>query len=237
MSCAEIEGHLALAAVGALEPADRGDMDRHLSTCTACTQLAAANADAVALLPLALEPVAPPARLRRNLMAQVYAESVPASGPGRFFNWRRLVTLIPSNRALTAAGAAALAAAVALAVWSTRPDERSYQLFGTPTERGVSGTLSFDPSQDTAVIDVRGLPQLAATAGSAPRVYEVWLIPGAGAPLPAGFLTHQPSGGTWTAVINADIRKYQTVAATVEPYGGSPGPTGAPVISGELHPS
>jgi len=36
-------------------------------------------------------------------------------------------------------------------------------------------------------------------------------------------------------VIAADIRKYQKVAATIEPYGGSPGPTSQPVIVSELH--
>ncbi|TMB89010.1 MAG: anti-sigma factor [Chloroflexi bacterium] len=241
MNCFEAEGHLALASVGALEGADRSDLERHLATCHACRGLAARNADAVSLLFGALDPVAPPPRLRRNLMAQVYAEAVGGPGAVRRSRWRHFLDRIPASRALSIAGAGALAAAVALLVWentggrpAVAPHEVSYRVMGTTADPSASGTLTFDPAQSIAELTVRGLPQLPATATAAPHVYEVWLIPGAGAPMPAGFLTLQPSGGTWTAVLSADIRKYQTVAATIEPYGGSPGPTGTQVLSGQL---
>ena len=89
MNCEEANDLLALDAVGALEPSDRDEMERHVATCAACRQLAAQYADVASLLPAALEQVPPPARLRRNLMAQVYAEATakaPAAvvaAPGR----------------------------------------------------------------------------------------------------------------------------------------------------------
>ena len=241
MNCVEAEGHLALASVGALEGADRADLDRHLAGCDACRSLAARNADAVALLFGALDPVAPPPRLRRSLMAQVYAEAVGDARAPRRSRWRLLLDRIPASRALSVVGAGAMAAAIGLLVWQNTggrpvvaPEEVSYRVMGTTADPGASGMLTFDPAQSISELSVRGLPQLPATGTAEPQVYEVWLIPGAGKPVPAGFLTLQPSGGTWTALLSADIRKYQTVAATIEPYGGSPGPTGTPVLSGQL---
>jgi len=241
MSCVEAEGHLALASVGALEGPDRADLDRHLATCVACQHLAARNADAVSLLFGALDPVTPSPRLRRNLMAQVYAEAVDAPRGRRFSRWRAAIERIPASRALTIAGAAALAGAIGLLIWVNtggRPTptqrELTYRVMGGTADPKVSGTLRFDPADSTAELQVRGLAGLPVATPATLRVYEVWLIPGAGAPVPAGFLTQQPSGGTWTAVLSADIRKYQVVAATIEPYPGSPGPTGTQVLSGQL---
>jgi anti-sigma-K factor RskA len=243
MNCIEAEGHLALASVGALEGPDRADLDRHLATCAACQRLAARNADAVSLLFGALDPVAPPPRLRRNLMAQVYAEAVGGSGARRLSRWRGVFDRIPASRALSLAGAAALAAATGIIVWvntggrpATVAHEISYRVMGTTADPKVSGTLSFDPTRSISELTVRGLPQLSVNATDAPRVYEVWLIPKGGEPVPAGFLSLQPSGEMWTAVLTTDIRKYQTVAASIEPYGGSRTPTGTPILSGQLGP-
>ena len=240
MNCVEAEGHLGLASVGALEPPERAELDRHLATCTAdCRRLAARNAEAIALLFGALEPVAPPARLRRNLMAQVYAESIPEGRAGRPPLWRRLADRIPASRALTIAGTAGVAAAVAALVWvntggrTPAHHDLTYAVAGTTADPAVSGKLAYDPTDSLAVLTVRGLPSLPTDA-TAPRVYEVWLIPVHGAPIPAGFLTRQPYSEAWTAVLSADVRKYRTVAATIEPYGGSGGPTGTPVLTGAL---
>src|SRR5438552_10783998 len=157
MNCFEAEGHLALASVGALEGADRSDLERHLATCHACRGLAARNADAVSLLFGALDPVAPPPRLRRNLMAQVYAEAVGGPGAVRRSRWRHFLDRIPASRALSIAGAGALAAAVALLVWentggrpAVAPHEVSYRVMGTTADPSASGTLTFDPAQSIA---------------------------------------------------------------------------------------
>src|SRR2546430_2523961 len=117
MSCVEAEGHLALASVGALEGIDRADLDRHLATCAACQRLAARNADAVSLLFGALDPVTPSPRLRRSLMAQVYAEAVDTDHARRLSRWRVWFDRIPTSRSLTVAGAAALAAAMGVLIW------------------------------------------------------------------------------------------------------------------------
>jgi anti-sigma-K factor RskA len=231
MSHEEANDLLALDAVGALEASDRVEMERHLSTCASCRHLAAQYADVASLLPAALDPAPPPARLRRSLMAQVYAEAT-AKAPAPW--WRRLVTAIPANRAITMVGAAALVAAAVIAIWGmagrgSTPAPVSYVVSGGTSQQSVTGTLAVDATRTQSVLTVHGLAALPGT-----EVYEVWLIPAHGAPKGVAFLTLDPSGRVWTAVVHGSLAGYTTIAATNEPVGGSTGPTGSQVLIGQL---
>jgi anti-sigma-K factor RskA len=223
----EVADLLALDAVGALEPSDREIIERHLATCATCTQAAAQYADVASMLPAALDPAAPPARLRRNLMAQVYAE---ASAPAALPWWRRLVAAIPANRGFTAVGALAVVAAIAFGIWgaagrSSAPAPVTYTVSGTT----ATGTLDVNSSGTQGVLMVKGLEALPAT-----EVYEVWLIPREGAPKGVAFLSPGLNGGPWTAVMQGNMAAYKSIAATVEPAGGSPTPSDTEVLSGQL---
>jgi anti-sigma-K factor RskA len=227
MSCEEATDLLALDAVGALEASDRAVLERHIATCAVCKQAEARYADTASLLPAALELVPPPARLRRALMAQVYAE---ATASPKLPWWRRLVAAIPANRAFTLIGAAAVVAAIALGIWgaagrSASQAPAAYTVSGTM----ATGTLAVDPGRSQAVLTVKGLQPLPST-----KVYEVWLIPSNGAPRGVGFLTPGVGGGPWTAVVPGSLGGYKSIAATVEPAGGSPTPSNTEVLSGQL---
>jgi anti-sigma-K factor RskA len=229
MNCEAATDLLALDSVGALERAVREEMDRHVADCPTCRPLAAQYADVVSLLPAALEPVPPPARLRRNLMAQVYGEAT-AMIPSPW--WRRLIAAIPASRALTAAGAVALVAAIALGVWGwgmaghrAAAGPVAYDVSGTT----ATGTLTVNTTGTASVLSVRGLSPLPGT-----ETYEVWLIPAHGAPQGVAFLSPGISGNPWTAVLTTSLIGYKTIAATVEPTGGSPTPSNTEVLSGQL---
>jgi anti-sigma-K factor RskA len=227
MSHDEVADLLALEAVGALEPSERDAMERHLRTCATCRHTAAEYADLASLLPSALDLEPPPARLRRNLMAQVFAEAT-ASPPVSW--WRRLIDAIPASRAFTAVGAAAVIAAIAFGIWGAtgRMGARTpvtYTVSGTT----ATGTLDVSSSGSPAVLTVTGLQPLAGTS-----TYEVWLIPPQGSPKGVAFLSRAPNGSAWTAVIPGSLAGYKSVAATVEPAGGSPTPSNIEVLSGQL---
>jgi len=231
MNCEEAHDLLALDAVGGLEPADRADLERHLATCAACRQLSAQYVDVASLLPAALDPVQPPARLRRNLMAQVYAEATSKiTQPW----WQRFVNAIPANRAITAVGALAVVAALVFGIWGM-PGRRqvspttSYTVSGGTSQESVTGTLDVDTTANESVLTVQGLAPLPTT-----QVYEVWLIPAHGAPKGVAFLAPNPAGSTWTAVVSGSLNGYDSIAATNEPTGGSPAPTGSQVLIGQL---
>lgn len=227
MSHDDVADLLALEAVGALEASDREVMERHLATCAACRQAAAQYADLASLLPAALEVAPPPARLRRSLMAQVYAE---ATAPPRLSWWRRMIATIPANRAFTVVGAAAVVAAIGLGIWGatgrvTPPAPVAYMVSGTT----ATGTLAVDASTRDAVLTVTGLAALPKN-----EVYEVWLIPPQGLPKGVAFLSPGLNGGSWTAVVQGSLAGYKSIAATVEPAGGSPTPSNTEVLSGQL---
>jgi anti-sigma-K factor RskA len=238
-SCQRVEELLALASVDALEQRDIDvDINAHLATCGACRQTAAAFFATVAALPETLPQQEPPARLRRNLMATVYGEAGGTVSTRRDPLLRRIWGRVPVGRGFTVATVLAAITVVTLAVWTatrsvtSQPQQASFQVAGTTAEPSATGQLSYDPLTERAVLTVQGLPTLSTS--SPERVYEVWLIPASGAPVPAAFLTLQPDGRTWTAVISGDVLAYRTVAATVEPEGGSPAPTGVEVVSGSV---
>ncbi len=110
-----------------------------------CGPLAAQYADIVSLIPAALEPVPPPARLRRNLMAQVYAEA-SAAAPSPW--WRRLVAAIPASRGITVLGVAAVAAAVLLGVWGVAGRRTAapitYVVSGSTSQPLVTGSVTLE---------------------------------------------------------------------------------------------
>jgi anti-sigma-K factor RskA len=222
----EVADLLALDAVGVLEASERDAMERHLATCDPCRQSAAQYVDVAAMLPTALELVPPPARLRRNLMAQVYAEaSAPAGAPW----WQRLIAAIPTGRAFTVVGAVAVVAAIVFGIWgatgrSNQQAPVAYMVSGTT----ATGTLEVSGGTQ-GVLTVNGLDPLPTT-----EVYEVWLIPQQGSPKGVAYLTRGPSGGPWTAVMHGNMASYKSIAATVEPAGGSPVPSNTEVLSGQL---
>jgi anti-sigma-K factor RskA len=235
--CLRVEEQLALAGVGALEASELdSDVRRHLTVCPRCRESAASYAAVVAVLAEALQPVDPPLGVRRALMAQVYGDAAGSPAVRARPRLARLWHALPVSRTFTLVAGAAVVAAIALAAWGVSRGataQASYQVSGTTADPNARGTLVYDPNVQTSTLVVHGLPGPDA-AGGGDHVYEVWLIPANGPASPAGFLTLQPDGSTWVAVLNGAVPAYHTVAVTVEPPGGSATPTGIEVISGAV---
>src|SRR5947209_1955371 len=96
MTCEERQDLIPLYAMGALEPAEAEAVRRHLAGgCPAC-QGALAEAKALGgQLAMSLEPVAPPPRVRENLLRRVReqisppAQPAPKLRPSHFADWAR----------------------------------------------------------------------------------------------------------------------------------------------------
>lgn len=236
MTCTEIEELLALAGLGVLPSTDNATLGEHLQGCAQCRLAAKHYRQAVALLPSGLEPLEPPAAVRRILMQTVYAEAHPAPAPQRRLSARRWSA--PRWRAFSLGGAATavagLAAVLAIALHPSPSPAHTYTVFGTTSDPGVHGTLTYYSDSQQAVLSVSGLPALVSVAGAAPQVYEVWLVRAGGAASGAAFLEQSPSTTTWSTVIHADLAHVVAVAATAEPAGGSPQPTGAQLLTAQV---
>ena len=103
-------------------------------------------------------------------------------------------------------------------------------LGGTPDAPGAGGV--FYQHDTRALVVLQGLPPLAVD-----QTYQLWLIPSAGQPVPAGELAVQSIDVNRHQVTlpETDLayQTYQKIGITIEPAGGSPEPTGALVLLGE----
>lgn len=87
-----------------------------------------------------------------------------------------------------------------------------------PEAGGGEATVVISPSRAQVVFLARGLPSL-----SADRDHRLW-VAGTGDPRPAGLLRGEP-------VVAEGLAGVRAFASTVEPSGGSPAPTTAPVLA------
>lgn len=233
LSCPESEELMALAGLGVLPRADSASLDAHLRQCPECRRAAVQYREAVSMLPNGLDPVEPPPEVRRSLMQQVYLGAVPASGRragGRARRWS-----LPRRRMLSLAGAVAVLAALSVALVAVlhpgAGSTRTYTVFGTTSAPAVRGSLTYYADAQQAVMTVSGLPTPVPAAGAPAPTYEVWLVRSNGTVQGVAFLEQSPTASSWSAVIHADLSQYVAVAATAEPAGGSPAPTGAQLLN------
>jgi Anti-sigma-K factor rskA, C-terminal len=239
VTCDDCDLLLAACAVGSLDPRDQGGLRVHLAGCAGCREAAAAYAQTAGLLPLALDPVTPPARLRSRLLARVHAEAAGETLPSRQPHpLRRLWRSLPTGRGLTLAGGLAGVAAAVLAVWSfavphrpaATPAVTVSRACGLTTLPSACGELAYTPSTHAAVLTLTGLPPLPVVGRQPVGVYEVWLIRPDGSADPGAYLSPSPDGRTWSAVVPGDLATYRAVATTREPHLGDLVPTGPELI-------
>jgi len=153
--------------------------------------------------------------------------------------WRHLSALF--RRAAPVWGLASLALIVALAtstIWLwQRANPRVHSVAGmqvvalVPTDaaRGASGTLVISGDGDYGALVVDGLPPLDAA-----YQYQVWLIRD-GQHTSGGVFSVNPHGYAAIEVMAPEpLASYPAFGITIEPAGGSPGPTGDKVLGGHL---
>jgi anti-sigma factor RsiW len=92
----ELESNVAAWVLGALDPEEAAVVQAHVEGCASCRETAARLQRAVTALPLVVEEVAPPSRLReRVLAAAAAASSASAGAPSRV---RKTVTAPARSR-------------------------------------------------------------------------------------------------------------------------------------------
>lgn len=251
-----------LHALGALDGEDRSGFEAHVPGCLVCSAELRAHEAVVGLVPLALAPVRPPLALRQRVLTrQEPPVARPARKPwtaglaaaaALLLGIGLLVVRAQRDAARVAAAdarrdaaearaeAARVAAellvarrdlgeAVAFRALLQRPESRVTTLAGLAPAPKARARVIFDPGTREAVLVASGLDP--APEGKA---YEAWVI-ASGAPVPAGVFRPDPQG---RAVLKLPIVEAtaaaRTFAVTIEPEGGSPGPTGPMVLAGAV---
>lgn len=224
MTCEELRDSYCAWALGIAEEPERSEIAEHLAReCPACMQGIRSAALTTAAMSGAVKEVDPPKRLRGRVVALV------APPPKRIFvvlPWAvsallalAIVSLALPGRKESATDTAKLAQALTIINDPVAKDVT----FGDPAARG----RVFVGSKGVVLIAAH-LPALAAN-----RTFQLWLIPAAGKPVPAGTF-HGESDSSAVYVYPGQTANAAAVAVTVEPEGGSAQPTTTPFIVTKL---
>lgn len=242
-------------ALGIVSEAERREFEAHLATCAECRQELAELRRLNEALAVAAPPAVPPAGLRRRIMKAAERES-RAGAPGRstlswwltaaasiaavFFGtqwWsasrelaemhaqlastRERLAIAESMRASAERTAADSASRLAVL---TAADAIAIALAGQPPAPNATGRVVWSPTRGV-IFTAANLPPLPAG-----RTYQLWAVT---TPAPVGLALVTPADGQADQVAAAPAGVAPTAfALTIEPQGGSPGPTGPMVLVG-----
>jgi|SRR5690348_15481549 anti-sigma-K factor RskA len=234
----ELESSVAAWVLGALDPEEAEAVRSHVEACPTCRELAARLRRVVGALPLAADEATPPPRLRDRVLAGAAATRSPSVVPPA----RRPSPRVRAPHAVRRMPAFALAAVAVLALLvgvvigqvahtpQPAPTQVArFSLSGHQEMAGAQASVIDLRSDGIALVDFHGLPQPGAG-----RVYEVWLIPGSGSPVPVAVFVPD-SGGARTVVVDRSLSGYTVMAVTNEPGpDGSPAPTQQPQLYGNV---
>lgn len=246
-NCQQIEMLLPAYALGALDRADFALVERHLEECGQCRkELTQYQAMADDLL-LATPTVEPPQRLRDTL-----AKSLPTAAHDKTHQHaarrkRRLIAGLAYAATvvvLIAANLIQMNNVQELMVAQQRLDEhnRAFEsamaMMASPEtaiisidQGSVSGFFMFYAEGNQAVLNLQGLMPVLEQ-----QSYQIWLIRPDQTRVSAGVFRIDKAGDDFIIEINSPdaFETYTGMGITVEPAGGSLGPTGPRVIGIEL---
>lgn len=243
----EIQDSLAAFLFGASD-ADEAEMVRtHLEGCASCQVVARRLQRAIDAMPLGSETVQPPVRLRERILsaAGVSRQSTRSRPqrarilriPGRAPRRPSVATL----RLGAAVGAAAILAFALGAGFgfgvgrSVAPQEQPAQtvaqftLTGTGSMRGAQGHAYAIQPRGLTLVQFSGLPEPGQG-----HVYEMWLLPANGQPVPAGVFVPDTSGSQ-VVVVTHMLDGFKQLAVTLEVGpDGVAAPTQQPQLVGAI---
>ena len=238
--CAAIDDMLPAYAVDGLDAADRALVEGHLATCERHEDAVAWGEVALRLSDIAPERT-PSAGLRDRILAipsvpAVAAEAPPPSTPVRVLSAPvedsdavLLPTPIRASRLPYGLAATFAAIAVFFGAWTgillTGGDpEGESRLVASTSEGGIEASATFIEEEQVALVRFSGLAPL-----SEDRDYQLWAIAPGESPIPAGIVNVE--SGAVVASVPGSFEDGWTFAITIEPAGGSPAPTTAPIIT------
>ena len=233
-------------ALGCLDSDEKQQVERHLPGCASCQAELASYRQVVDVLPMGMALREPPPELKENLMAEARRRrSLPRSQaePGlwaRFLRWLSGDT--PGQRRIPLLSAASLVIIVLLIgsnffLWQQvrslqgklPPAFSTVSLKGTVASPDASGLLVISANGAEGSLVVDNLAKLDAD-----HEYQLWLNKDGQRSSGGTFSTNKTGYGLLWVKSEQPLDSYNTFGVTIEPTGGSPGPTGDKVLGGTL---
>jgi len=238
-NCQPFRDLLPAYALKALDPDEVRMLENHLKTCPDC-QAGLEEFRAVSNgLMFALPPKAPPPRVRARLIASLAAAQAPAPSTRRAWPiWQlagglALAILLVLNVS-TLSQLQALQRQQATLTKHLQTSQTALALVAYPegrtlavTGQQAAGTLILNSELKNGVLFAWGLETLDEA-----HAYQVWLIQPDGRRVSGGLFRTEP-GQPFVSVVIPSSRPFSDftgLGVTIEPAGGSPGPTGPKVL-------
>ena len=234
--------NLAAYALGTLDEDETRMLEEHLENCQSCqAELADYTAVSNGLLS-ALPPQTPHSRLRKQVEARLPGNK-KTSGAGRFWSLPRIsfgqagiavafVFLLFLNlySALQMRRLQGQQAELTQHIYAEQSAIAMLAYPGTQKisiHEGVAGSLLLNAETNTAVLFTWDLPELPED-----QTYQIWLIDAQGNRVSGGLFETSPENEYTTVQVAASspLDDFVALGVTIEPWGGSPGPTGPNVL-------
>jgi len=240
MSTMHVSDSIPAYTLGILDDAEQDVVRRHLSGCAVCQEELRAYQQVLEQLPMAVPQRNPPLYLRAAILQRA-AAAAPAPRRAARPAWLAWLThpLSPAVGWLALVLIVVLAG-ISLSQWQqlqipaapvTPTMASNFRLVRmTPPQSGdASGLLVISDEGTFGTLVVDGLEPLGPA-----QQYQLWLIKD-GKRSNGGVFSVQDDG-YGVLKINSPLLliQYQTFGVTIEPFGGSPGPTGKKVLGGGL---
>jgi anti-sigma factor RsiW len=202
-------------ALDALDETERGDYERHLTTCDRCRSELATLQETASALAYAVESPAPPEALRARILEQARLER------GNVVPFRPRRTLTYSLGALAAAAATI---ALAVGIWANGVAGERDELRALADPNAL--VVELPERNGRLVVAPDGEATLVVENDPAPRgkAYEAWVIQD-GRPQPAGLF----GGGRQIVRLTRPVPAGASVAVTLEDDEGADAPTTRPL--------
>lgn len=227
--------------LGCLDVEQTAWVSNHLTHCKACQAELAQYETITDRLALAMPEMEPPARLEDRLAQRIRSAQAIMSQQQKVSWWQQLKGIMQQTAPAWSMAALVLILFLTAAVfmlWQQvnrleqnvqSVDEYVINLEATEAVQGANGIIIADNAKQKYVLVVKGLSALDET-----QQYQLWLIDN-GQRTSGAIFSVNDDGYGWVAVTSPrPLSDYSNFGITIEPAGGSPGPTGKKVLGSTL---
>jgi anti-sigma-K factor RskA len=227
-------------ALDILDPFETRLVAEHLQTCPRCQEELRAYRQVVDDLPLAMVEVEPPPHLKTRIIGQARStrQAPPAVAQANWWeNLKERLSFRTPTWGLVSLALILVLGASNLFLWSrlnrieqtTSTTLASVPLTSSESIPMATGMLVISQDGEHGTLIVDGLPVLDPS-----QQYQLWLIKDGQRTSGGVFSVDAEGYGSLWIESPRPLVSYQGVGITIEPAGGSPGPTGDRVLGGDL---
>ena len=237
----EIESHVIDLLPGyvldLLSTEETVQVAEHLSDCQTCQVELSRLQQVTDELPLALAETTPPAHLKGRLMSTIRSRQAGQLMIGKLTLWQRFTATVRRRAPAWALALIAVLVIGNMLQWSSinrfssqaQPSMQVIALANTVDSPRAVGTLIIDQHGHYGTLVVDQLAELDPE-----HQYQVWLIQDGKRTSGGLFSVNYAGYASLELLVPQPLGQYDAVGITIEPLGGSPGPTGAKVLGGDI---